>query len=368
MPALDTHLAFRAIESPELTVAPSMPPFLHVAQPQRASHTWNFKNWLEHFKASRHDIKNRLQTQGAILFRGLPISEPKQFEELLLALDIQLNTQYFGGASPRSKLSQYTFSSTEAPAPLIISYHTEMCYLNVRPGVVAFYCDIMPSVHGETPIFNCHALYNSLSPQLKEKLSGNVKYQRYFRSQPSRLNFNKTWQDAFNLTSKDELKNLLHEHNIDFSWDKQGNLLTETTMPAVIRHPATGKLCLSLTMFNQYSLTYNLRHFKTRYNPILRVLIDRLMLFQYERPNVFFRTVLGDGSPFTKEDTEEILAASWKCATLFSWRKGDVLLLDNILMGHGRLNVKGPRKIVAALGDNYDIRTLGITAEEGRRG
>ncbi len=40
------------------------------------------------------------------------------------------------------------------------------------------------------------------------------------------------------------------------------------------------------------------------------------------------------------------------CAVIFSqefWEKGDLLLIDNLRLGHGRLPFKGDRKILAAL-------------------
>ena len=36
--------------------------------------------------------------------------------------------------------------------------------------------------------------------------------------------------------------------------------------------------------------------------------------------------------------------------------------IDNIRMAHGRLNVVPPRRIVAALGNLYDVRTVPATS------
>jgi hypothetical protein len=33
-----------------------------------------------------------------------------------------------------------------------------------------------------------------------------------------------------------------------------------------------------------------------------------------------------------------------------------MIVIDNVRAAHGRLNVKGPRRILTALGDLYDVR------------
>ena len=59
----------------------------------------------------------------------------------------------------------------------------------------------------------------------------------------------------------------------------------------------------------------------------------------------------GDGTPIPPDEMAEIRRATWDHSVLFRWKKGDVLVLDNILTGHGRMNVEGPRKILASFAD-----------------
>ncbi|MNJ78479.1 Taurine catabolism dioxygenase TauD, TfdA family [compost metagenome] len=42
----------------------------------------------------------------------------------------------------------------------------------------------------------------------------------------------------------------------------------------------------------------------------------------------------------------------------FDWRKGDVILLDNMLAAHARDPFEGPRKIVVAMGEMVERRSL----------
>jgi alpha-ketoglutarate-dependent taurine dioxygenase len=41
----------------------------------------------------------------------------------------------------------------------------------------------------------------------------------------------------------------------------------------------------------------------------------------------------------------------WDRSVLFRWQPGDLLVLDNFLTAHGRMNVVQPRKILTAFGD-----------------
>ena len=67
------------------------------------------------------------------------------------------------------------------------------------------------------------------------------------------------------------------------------------------------------------------------------------------------KTLWGDGSQITAKETRTMIDTAWSCSTVFKWQHGDLLILDNIRSGHGRLNVVKPRKIAAALGDPYTI-------------
>ena len=45
----------------------------------------------------------------------------------------------------------------------------------------------------------------------------------------------------------------------------------------------------------------------------------------------------GDGTPIPPDEMAEIRRATWDHSVLFRWKKGDVLVLDNILTAHGRM-------------------------------
>jgi len=302
-------------------------------------------------------VSQTLNDNGAVLLRGVGINSIEQAEEMLIQLGVEFDNNYTGGASPRSRLTDHFFTSTEAPAPYVISYHTEMCYLPERPGKVFFYCITPPDKYGETPIFDCQKIWQELPSDLSDKIERlGLIYERYFVPKKSRLmNVYKTWMDAFNVDDRSQAEEILTKQGLSFEWLADGSLVTRSKVPGVLEHPISKEKCLSLTLYNSESASYDMQKFANRINPVSRFFLSSFMRFLYSRKNVFMRTLWGDGSEITANETRQIIDTAWQASTLFKWQGNDLLLLDNIRCGHGRLNVIKPRMIAAALGDPYQL-------------
>ena len=57
-------------------------------------------------------------------------------------------------------------------------------------------------------------------------------------------------------------------------------------------------------------------------------------------------TYYEDGSDIEPAVMQHILAAGWSCAVGFKWKKGDLSVLDNLAVQHGRVGFKGERKLL----------------------
>ena len=64
----------------------------------------------------------------------------------------------------------------------------------------------------------------------------------------------------------------------------------------------------------------------------------------------------------TDEDMALIGQAYEACAVRFDWRRGDVVMLDNMLTAHARDPFEGPRKIVVAMGEMMSREPLEVAA------
>ncbi|MCH9674423.1 MAG: TauD/TfdA family dioxygenase, partial [Gammaproteobacteria bacterium] len=256
------------------------------------------------FEEHRTQMREHMDAHGALLLRGFSLDGPDDFQSSLTRLGYELMDKNLGGASPRSRIKDKVFVSTAAPKPFIIGFHTEFVYQQKRPGVIAFFCEEAPAIHGETPIFDCARVYSSLSEELRDKLETlGVRYQRRFYGRKSLFNFRKTWSDVFYTKDRSEVEKYFQDEGVDYRWETDGTLVTQLNVPAVITDYHTGQKLLSITMFNGESFAYNFWHFQERYSLAKRYLMDWLVRRETQPKNRFLYITLGDGTPFTRDES-----------------------------------------------------------------
>jgi hypothetical protein len=68
----------------------------------------------------------------------------------------------------------------------------------------------------------------------------------------------------------------------------------------------------------------------------------------------------GDGSPIPDEVAEHITDVYRRCEAAFAWEPGDVLVVDNLLVAHGRRSFRGERAMLVAMGDMVRADDVGV--------
>lgn len=69
------------------------------------------------------------------------------------------------------------------------------------------------------------------------------------------------------------------------------------------------------------------------------------LLAEFEENDLPTNTFYGDGSPIPTEVLDHLREAYAAETVVFDWREGDVLMLDNLLVAHGRNPYVGARKV-----------------------
>ena len=158
------------------------------------------------------------------------------------------------------------------------------------------------------------------------------------------------WHDVFQTTRRPDVEEQCRRSGIEFRWEGPDRLRTSQVCQAVATHPRTGEV----VWFNQAHLFH--------VSGLPAELRDALMadLSEEELPrNVYY----GDGSSIEVGVLEEIRAA-WDVESIcFPWQDGDVLMLDNMLIAHGRQPFAGARKVIVAMAEPWEAPSSGLRTE-----
>jgi alpha-ketoglutarate-dependent taurine dioxygenase len=288
--------------------------------------------WAE---SKRPFIRQRLLEHGAILFRDFGLTSVDTFMRFAGVLIPRL-ANYVEGSSPRISVGTKVYTSTEYPADQFVSMHNELSYAHKWPSRILFYCDTAPAEGGETPIADSRKVLDLLSARTKARFV--EKGTRYIRNLHGGKGAGLSWQTVFETTDRAWVEDYCREGEIEFRWEENGGLWTRQDRPAVRAHPETG----DRVWFNQVDQWHPSNLGKDIAEALVKTTpVEELPIY----------ATFGDGSPFEEAELDEIRDAFQQAIVKFPWRKGDALLVDNMLVAHGRMPFAGPRKILVVMGD-----------------
>jgi alpha-ketoglutarate-dependent taurine dioxygenase len=302
---------------------------------------------LELLRAQRAALRGRLLEHGGLLFRGFPLESAQDFADAIEALGTGASVDYIGGDSPRTKITSAVYTSTEAPAAVRIPLHNELSFVRHYPKHIFFFCEVAPAERGETILGDARRVYRALDSAVRTRfMEKQLKYvSAYYgksllmdlvnSAQPS----HKSWRDVFETTDPREVERLCREHDFEFEWHDQNWIRISQTRPAAITHPETGEW----VWFSQA----HLYDFNPRLLGAWRFAAAKL--FYARRHTRMHEIFHADGSKVERADLYHLMDTLDKSSVAFPWKKGDMLVLDNVLSMHGRATFSGPRRILAAM-------------------
>lgn len=285
--------------------------------------------------AALHALANHcLHESGALLLRGFGVLGEQAFQALVRSFGHPLLNYEFG-STPRKAIEQGVYTSTEYPAHQVIPLHNEQSYTLQWPMKIWFHC-IQPSAEGgETPIADSRRIFQQLDPALRQRFES--KRLMYVRNYGNGLDL--PWEQAFNSADRAVAEAYCRANQIAFEWKDDGELRTRQVCQASARHPVTQ----DWVWFNQAHLFHVSNLPAAVRESLLAVVDDPLDLPR----NVYY----GDGSELEESALAEIRGVLEQCTVRFPWQQGDVLMLDNMLVAHGRASFKGPRQVIVAMAE-----------------
>lgn len=281
-------------------------------------------------------IDRYLLQYGAILFRNFPLRDADGFEAFIAG--VSGNTlEYNEQSSPRSLVSGNIYTSTDYPADQSIFLHNETSYRRNWPLRISFFCHTPPLTGGETPIADVSKVYERIDPFIRERfLSKGVLYVRNFGD-----GIGLPWQTVFQTTSREAVEEYCRQAGLQCEWKGENRLRTRRVGPAIVPHPHTGKMLWfnHATFFHVTTLAPEVRS---------------ALLKQFSEEDLPGNTYYGDGSPIEENVLDGLRQAYTQETVMFPWQKGDVLMLDNMQVAHGRMPFTGPRRILTGMSMPFD--------------
>ncbi len=282
---------------------------------------------------NRDVLESKLLQYGGILFRGFDLATADDFERFITAVSGE-PLEYRERSSPRSQVHGRIYTSTEHPADQRIFLHNENSYQKTWPLRIFFFCLTPAETQGATPIADVRKVYERIDPQIRQRFI--EKQVMYVRNFGASAGLSLTWQNVFQTEDKAEVEAYCRKAGIDFEWRDGDRLRTRSVGPLALRHPLTNEMI----WFNHATFF----HVST-----LEPMIRDALLRQFAEDELPSNTFYGDGSPIEPMVLDELRRAYEAETISFPWQKGDLLMLDNMLVAHGREPFTGPRKILTGM-------------------
>ncbi|PSB17686.1 TauD/TfdA family dioxygenase [Phormidesmis priestleyi ULC007] len=279
----------------------------------------------------RELIESQVLQYGGLLFRNFNVNGSSDLEALIHSLSGE-PLEYRERSSPRRTISGKIYTSTEYPAEQTIALHCENSYQESWPMRIFFHCLTPAAVGGETPIADTRKVLTRIDPEIRQRfINKQVMYVRnfyHFLGLP--------WQTVFQTADKAEVESYCRENKIEIEWMEGGHLRTSVVREPVLTHPQTGEeVWFNHAMFFHVST--------------LEPEIQEGLLLAFQEDELPSNSFYGDGTPIEASVVKELRQCHQQEMVLVPWQQGDVLMLDNMLVAHGRLPYSGSRQVLVGM-------------------
>jgi hypothetical protein len=272
------------------------------------------------------------------VLRGFGIRTPA---DLHAATEAVFSERYATSEHPRQVLGDHVVTPVDYPSELELFWHNEDAFNRRWPATIAFACAQPAATGGETTLVDGVAVLAALDgPEWERFRTEGVCYVRRFVP-----GFGLPWSTVYGTDDRDEVLQRCRRDGIEATWD--GDVLTTySRRPAVI--DAGG---------GQPAWFAQILHWHPScLDPHTRHGLESALGGKLPRHCTY-----GDGSAIAEATVAQLISVSKDREFAVSWHAGDLVLVSNARVAHGRRPYTGPRKIMVALGDP-------VTAETSRAG
>ena len=280
---------------------------------------------------NKERLLEQLSRHGAILFRGLPVNSDSDFDSVIQSFGLK-NFTYAESLSNavRRNRTERVFTANEAPASVSIFLHHEMAQTPIYPSKLFFYCEQAAHSGGATPLCRSDILLQELTKQAPEFVAACLKLGvRYSNVMPNiddlESGQGRSWRSTLSTDDKSAAEDKLRKLGYQWEWLEQDSLRVTTAVLPAVRETDNGRQ----VFFNQ--------------------LIAAFCGWKDTRNAAEKSIRFGDDSEISEEAMAKAIQIGDELSFDMPWQSGDVVLVDNFLVMHGRRPFEGQRRVLASL-------------------
>lgn len=241
---------------------------------------------------------------------------------------------YTERSSPRTELHPGVFTATDHPPTEEIFLHTEQSYNLSVPRFLFFFCKQGAPEGGANRLADCRELLRELPARTVDRFDE----EGYLLVRNFRPGLGLSWQEAFGTQDPDEVRAYCAKNGIEVTWLDEEHVQTRQLRWAVATHPETGVR----SWFN---------HMTFFHSSALEKELAEMLLEEYGPWGIPTNTFHADGSEISEETVGHLHAAYRSRQRDITCRTGDVLMVDNLSVAHGRASFVPPRELFVSMAD-----------------
>lgn len=261
------------------------------------------------FDLSVQSVSQKFQKNNFLLFRHFEVDVEgfKKFSGIF-------STEFFpyvGGAYSREVIGgdKTVLSVTGHQVGNTVPFHGEMYYKKQKPDMMWFFCVNPANQDGETTLCDGSRVYEELSPATQQLFrQHNIKYIRTYQDG--------AWQQIYQTGALETVEDVCQVNGMSLKVNDDGSITTEYVCSALVTDPNGDR--------------------KLFINNILPVYYQEL----FGKNNSLVR--FEDGSKIPDAVIQEVRAVTDRLTIKVEWQAGDIVMLDNLKLMHGRRAFSDP--------------------------
>jgi Taurine catabolism dioxygenase TauD, TfdA family len=304
--------------------------------------------------SNRSEIDAALYQHGGLLVRGFDhLRDAEGFEHVILKVTPALR-DYVGGTSPRLVVQGKVMTATYVPPSWSIPLHQEMAYTRNPPDRITFFCE-QPATFGggHSTIGDMRLALDKIDPGIRRKFDRHGLQLR--RTLPSHQTLQlkpgvqKPWSEVFGVDDPRIVDEIVASRGWRAEWRNGDTLeMWQDILPAIKPHPVTGEaVWCNQAHFFAPACMMSWAQEDGRYTDS-----DAIAKARAANPEMLDDIFFGNGEPVPDGDALHVYRVLRALERPIQLMKGDLLMLDNLILAHGRTAFAGERRVLVVLADN----------------